>query len=151
MDLTANRFRKPKRQIIIPMAVAERAATKYVEDGNGCHISTYSVASHWYAHVGWQDPGFRTMVTAHRAAWVYATGEQIPDGMTIDHLCKVRTCVNPNHLRMLTNFENARRTAGRDWPIGQCINGHPNEYLGYVSGTKLGCVLCKQARKSDAA
>lgn len=64
------------------------------------------------------------MVLAHRASWVHIHG-QMPLGMTIDHLCKTRTCVNPDHLRLLPNYENARRVNGLDWPMGQCANGHP--------------------------
>lgn len=94
----------------------------------GCHVSTYSVAGHGYAQIGWHTKGDkRRGTTAHRAAWVAATGKQIPDGMVVDHLCKNRRCVNVEHLRVLSNFDNARRTYGRDWPLGdgECINGHP--------------------------
>lgn len=96
---SVNRYNKPKKKITIPDRVAARAATKYVEDERGCWISTYSVASHGYAQIGWQDPGYRQVVTAHRAAWVYHNGRQIPEGNTVDHLCKERRCVNPGHLR----------------------------------------------------
>ena len=107
--------RKPKTPIVIPPRVAERAATRYVEDESGCFISTYSTASHGYAQIGWtNNPGDRrsSVTLCHRGAWVYYHGAQIPDGMTIDHLCHNRQCVNPDHLRLLSNFENARRTAG---------------------------------------
>lgn len=88
------------------------------------------------------------MVTAHRAAWAHVNG-QIPEGMTIDHLCKTRPCVRVDHLRLLSNYENARRTGGRDWPLGQCVNGHPNEYLGLVDGSKkMRCTICHRAEKT---
>lgn len=131
---------------MIPAAVAERAATKYVYDVTGCHISTYSVSSNGYAQIGWNEPGDRHVVSAHRAAWVQAYG-QIPTGMTIDHTCKQRRCVNVAHLRMLDNFENARRTSGLDWPLGQCKNGHPNSELHLRSNgsraPKLECRICR--------
>ena len=135
--------RKPKKPIVIPPRVAERAATHYVEDENGCFISTYSTASHGYAQIGWSKPGTRRsiMTLCHRAAWVYYHGAQIPEGMTIDHLCHNRRCVNPEHHRLLSNFENARRTAGRDWPIGQCANGHSNDHLIEIEG-RWCCAVC---------
>ena len=139
---SVNRYRKPKSKIVIPERVAKRAATKYVENEDGCWISTYSVASHGYAQIGWKDPGYRQVVTAHRAAWVYFTGEQIPEGMTIDHKCKNRPCVNPDHLRMTTNFENARRTRGRDWKMGECANGHSNDHLEW-DGQRYQCKPCQ--------
>lgn len=141
MEPTVNRFRKPRFKIVIPQRVAERAATRYVADEHGCWISSYSVASHGYAQIGWQDGDYRQVVTAHRAAWVYSNGEQIPQGMTIDHTCKTRPCVNPDHLRMTTNFENARRTEGRDWKMGECVNGHSNDHL-YWDGSRYRCKPC---------
>ena len=144
---TVNRYRKPAIPIIIPERVAERAATKYVEDEEGCWISTYSTASHGYAQIGWQNGGYKQVVTAHRASWVYHTGEQIPEGMTIDHTCKNRPCINPDHLRMTTNFENARRTFGRDWKLGECANGHPNSEL-YWDGSRYRCGPCTRATQA---
>lgn len=135
------RYRRPRRQIVIPDRVAQRAALRVSREGE-CDISTYSVASHGYAQIGWQDGGDRWVVTAHRAAWVYATGQQIPTGMTIDHLCRNRRCVRFEHLRMLSNYENARRTNGRDWPLGQCVNGHPDELGRLHSSGKRSCREC---------
>jgi len=45
-----------------------------------------------YGHL--TDKGVR--VLAHRYMWTVMRGP-IPEGMTIDHLCRVRRCVNPQH------------------------------------------------------
>jgi len=42
---------------------------------------------------------------AHRVAWEMANGP-IPEGMFIDHLCHVKHCVRPDHLRLATRKEN---------------------------------------------
>lgn len=44
--IVSRKARRPKMPIIIPPRVAERAATRCYVDANGCHISTYSTASH---------------------------------------------------------------------------------------------------------
>lgn len=151
MNATRKGHRKPKNPIIIPPAVAERAATRYeVDNSTGCHTSTYSTGSHGYAQIGWQTSVGRWGVTAHRAAWVYAHG-QIPEAMTIDHMCKNRRCVNVEHLRLLTNYENARRTAGRDWPLGRCANGHPNSFLELFPDGRVHCGICAREIWKGAA
>lgn len=48
---------------------------------------------------------------AHRLAYVWLRGG-IPDGMVIDHLCRVRNCVNPNHLEVVDFRENVLRGVG---------------------------------------
>ena len=136
---------QPRTPLVIPDHVALRALRKFTLDrDSGCHVSTYSTASHGYAQIGWQaNPGPRRGTTAHRAAWSAVFG-QIPVGMTIDHTCKNRRCVNVSHLRLLGNFENARRTSGRDWPLGECINGHPNSHLVRTDGgRRIRCRICQ--------
>lgn len=49
-------------------------------------------------------------VYAHRFAYELLVGP-IPEGMTIDHLCRNRGCVRPDHLEVVTRGENTRRGA----------------------------------------
>jgi hypothetical protein len=49
---------------------------------------------------------------AHRLAYLKHVGP-IPAGMQIDHLCRVRACVNPDHLRLATNAQNAQNCGPR--------------------------------------
>lgn len=66
---------------------------------------------------------------AHRVAYRLHVGE-IPDGLVIDHLCRNRTCVNPDHLEPVTNRENVVRgvaaEVNRDRMLARthCKNGH---------------------------
>ncbi|PVB19761.1 HNH endonuclease signature motif containing protein [Mycobacteroides abscessus] len=126
----------------IPERVARRAYYRWIPGAGGCFISTYSTASHGYAQIGWQDSGGRDVTLAHRAAWTFANGA-IPEGLTIDHLCKNRQCVNVSHMRLLSNYENGRRTSGRDWPLGTCIRGHSNAELVRNYKGKLICRKCR--------
>ena len=45
---------------------------------------------------------------AHRLAWEIEHGP-IPNELVMDHLCRVRCCVNVHHLELVTNKENLRR------------------------------------------
>jgi hypothetical protein len=111
--------------------VVHRVLTRWVAQGE-CWISTYSVASHGYAQIGWFDPdrGKTVVTTAHRVAWWAANQQPIPPGYTIDHICRVRPCVNPKHLRLLPNSVNAADNGGaarrNNPPTGRlCKRGHP--------------------------
>jgi len=164
MDSTQDKpqnFRTPERwnSVPVPEAVALRAVTNVDKQDDGCWISRYSTSTHGYAQIGWNTDerlanGRKKiqMVLAHRAAWVSENG-QVPLGMTLDHTCKTKRCVNPAHLRLLPNYENARRTSGRDWPMGFCANGHDSTHLIEVtrnsnrSGVAVICDPCQKASK----
>ena len=70
----------------------------------GCWIWTGTLEPSGYAR--FRDNYTRTGV--HRYAYELLVG-QIPDGLQLDHLCKVRHCVNPDHLEQVTGAENTRR------------------------------------------
>jgi hypothetical protein len=53
----------------------------------------------------------RQLQYVHRIAYELARGP-IPAGLTIDHLCRNRLCINPTHLEAVTNWENGRRGIG---------------------------------------
>ena len=58
---------------------------------------------------------------AHRRAYAIFVAP-IPEGMTVDHLCFNKRCVEPSHLRLLTVAENRenQRSAYKE----ECVNGH---------------------------
>lgn len=138
-----------------PERVVERVLEKVVMGPRGCHISTYSTASHGYAQVGWTEDGERIVTLCHRVIWCWFYGP-IAKSMTVDHTCKNRRCIRLQHLRLISNLDNARRTSGRDWPLGECINGHPDagNWLPAGPGRLKGyCKVCRAdseaARRAD--
>lgn len=66
---------------------------------------------------------------AHRAVYEAFVGK-IPDGLTLDHLCRNRRCVNPSHLEPVTCRVNVLRGIGPTAKNAQkstCSYGHPFE------------------------
>jgi HNH endonuclease len=75
----------------------------------------------------------------HRAVWKMLVGP-IPEDMTIDHLCRVKHCCNPDHMQVVTPGENTRRAHA-----GKCRKGHPMTPESTVSnGARR---LCKECRR----
>lgn len=69
--------------------------------------------------------GFRSM-PAHRYSFETFRG-RVDDGLVLDHLCKNKNCVNPNHLEAVTTKENNIRGdgfAGVNSRKTHCIRGH---------------------------
>lgn len=88
------------------------------------------------------------MRSAHRVAYELFRGP-IPDGLHIDHLCRNRMCVNPEHLEAVTQQENTRRGAA---VITHCPQGHPYEggNLYVCPRGKRECRTCRRDRKRVA-
>jgi hypothetical protein len=117
------------------------------KDEAGCWIWQGQLGSCGYGRV-YHDGKMRS---AHRAAWTLVNGP-IPQGLEIDHLCRVRNCINPSHLEAVTHAENCQRgTAGLNLAAFQrakthCPQGHPysgeNLYLP-PSGGRI-CRTCRQ-------
>jgi hypothetical protein len=84
--------------------------------------------------------------SAHGLAYEHLIGP-VAEGFELDHLCRVRSCVNPAHLEPVTSSVNKLRSPlvgqGRRGDGVRCRNGH---WLDVAGTTRRGyCVLCKRA------
>ena len=98
------------------------------------------------------------MAYAHRFAHELLVGP-IPDDREIDHLCRVRHCVNPAHMELVTSRENTLRGEGhaaRNAAMALCPKGHPlvegNLRLSQLRRGKRACLPCdrEDARRRQA-
>lgn len=100
-----------------------------------------------------KEAGRCIFTNAHRFAYELLVGP-IPNGMTIDHLCRVTTCVNPDHLEATSNRNNilrgmspmavhARKT---DCPQGHAYD-EANTYVDGVGGRH--CRMCRKLRARE--
>lgn len=120
-----------------------------VEVTDGCWLWTGCQVQNGYGQFRFDG---RTGL-AHRWAYEHFVGP-IPDGLDLDHLCRVRHCVNPAHLEPVTRAENLHRGKGNGFQLNaaktHCAQGHPfsghNLIIG-KNGQRL-CRACKNAWRS---
>ena len=86
---------------------------------------------------------------SHRLSYQWSKGP-IPHGLTIDHLCRNRSCVNPEHLEAVSSIENVMRGIS-PWALNakktQCPKGHP--YDGINKNGSRECSICRNAHKRE--
>jgi len=119
-----------------------------------CRLWPHRIDPHGYGRVtvGSRTDGTRqSSALAHRVAYEREVGP-IPAGLTIDHLCRNRACVNVDHMEVVSSAENTRRGisfAAVNGSKARCIHGHPfdeaNTYL-RPNGKGRDCRVCGRDR-----
>ena len=108
-------------------ALWRRFASKViVEPDSGCWLWTGALSTKGYGLMDILGALLRT----HRIAYSWLVGP-IPAGLTLDHLCRVRRCCNPDHLEAVAHRTNYHRGEAANAVIarsGACVRGHGPEH-----------------------
>lgn len=129
----------------LPREHFERKFWETVDKTEGCWLwlGAASVGGYGQFYAGRLWPsGSQGKVYAHRYAYELLVGP-IPEGLDIDHLCRVRNCVNPDHMEPVTHRENMLRgdtVVARNAMKTTCTKGHP---LDGVDERGRYCTTCK--------
>lgn len=124
--------------------IRDRILERVAVDAQGCWV--WQRGRH-------KDSGYAVITVndrqrlAHRVSYETFVGP-IPDGLTIDHLCRNTSCVNPEHLDPVTMRENALRgtsPAAANARKTTCQEGHPFDRVD-PTGRRI-CRTCKAARQ----
>ena len=131
----------PYSDFSIPQRIWDRVQRPDGEQGCWL-IPTRHPSGYTYARVSGRT------VALHRLFYVNLVGP-VPSRLTLDHLCRVKHCVNPAHLAPVTQAENNRRGRLHLAPVTHCKNGHPfNEANTYRSRKQRHCRICTNAASS---
>jgi hypothetical protein len=109
-----------------------------------CWLWRGSTSRLGYGHLFW-DKRYRP---SHAVAYELVVGP-IPEGLEIDHLCRVPSCVRPTHLEPITHRENVIVRGRGPWAARaaqtRCLRGHPlsgeNVYIHKSRGVRV-CRTC---------
>lgn len=79
----------------------------------------------------------------------------VPDGLELDHICRTRNCVRPDHLEAVTHEENLRRRPSHRTWVSVCKRGHKlagsNVLLGYRASSgheRQRCRACAEIART---
>lgn len=126
--------------------LAERFHEKYiVHPTNGCWLWTGATDDDGHGRIRGGPPDQR-LLAAHRVSYELHIGP-IPAGLIVDPRCDMPRCVNPAHLQLLTQRQNALRSTSRliaaHW-MQQCLRGHDLSIPGsYYVRSDIGVRVCK--------
>lgn len=148
----------PSLDALLKIASLRERFESYVmpEPNSGCWLWIGPLNGKGYGRLWLAGNWRKRTMGAHRYSYLMARGP-IPEGLVLDHLCRVPCCVNPDHLEPVTIRENAIRGVGpvvsrAYWAARtHCRKGHPvtpeNIKIRGSTGERI-CKVCVKIARS---
>jgi hypothetical protein len=117
-------------------------------DESGCWIWKGKRDRDGYGQMRLYPPYLGRTMQVHRYVYEQLKGP-IPEGLVTDHLCRVTSCCNPEHLEIVTRRINTLRgdtLNAMNAAKTRCVNGH--EFTAentYSDGRRRACKTCRRA------
>jgi hypothetical protein len=125
----------------------KRFTEKFIpEPMSGCWIWLACLASNGYGRFG---VGTAKHIPAHRFSFEHKHGP-VPPGLELDHECRVKACVNPDHVAPVTHAENMARAVMPDRRKQFCAKGHELSITSRPHGRGRRCSICHNNREKAA-
>lgn len=133
------------RTLYMPRSLWERIE-RWTDRSGGCWVWTHWLDQDGYAHASYEGKRVRV----HRWSWEQVNGP-VPPGLELDHLCRTRGCVRPDHLQAVSHRENMMRgvaPSAVNAKKTQCKHGHPfsGENLILQIDGRRSCRTCTNRR-----
>lgn len=131
-----------------PIVTTQERFWGRVEMTSSCWLWTGSRDRHGYGSLYWSGSTRR----AHRVAYEIAVGP-IPEGLDLDHLCRTRACVRPDHLEPVdrrTNLLRGEAIQARNARKTHCVRGHEFT-IENTARRQNGARRCRECRRTRSA
>lgn len=115
-----------------------------------CWLWTGAISDGGYGRFSMrEEDGSYVLRQAHRVCWEFLVGP-IPAGLQLDHVCRNRPCVNPDHLEPVTPRVNMQRAyKNRLIRHSHCQRGHLMETSHVMTARGRVCGTCASAKRIE--
>lgn len=86
-----------------------------LDPDTGCWQWLRALSKNGYGRINTRAGGLHISHWAHRLAFEIMRDETIPPRMELDHKCRNRGCINPDHMEVVTKAENLKRRGRLPW------------------------------------